>query len=70
MNYLCLAMILVVLYTLPTIVQGVPVGTAFTYQGRFTDGSSPANGVYDFLFILYDSLIGGSQVGGTIISFR
>jgi hypothetical protein len=66
-NFLCLAMVLVVFYTLPTTVQGAPVGTAFTYQGRLTDGGGPANGVYDFLFILYDSLNGGSQVGSTII---
>lgn len=30
------------------------VGTAFTYQGRLTDGGSPANGTYDFQFTLYD----------------
>jgi hypothetical protein len=67
MNYLCLAMILVVLYTLPTTVRGAPVGTAFTYQGRLTDRGNPANGVYDFLFILYDALVGGNQVGPIII---
>src|ERR1022692_1190586 len=30
-------------------------GTTFTYQGRLNDGSSPANGLYDFTFSLYDS---------------
>ena len=30
-------------------------GTAFTYLGRLTDGGSPANGVYDFLFALFDA---------------
>jgi hypothetical protein len=39
-------------------------GDAFTYQGYLRDGSSPANGEYDFRFILYDASIGGSQVGG------
>lgn len=29
--------------------------TAFTYQGRLTDGGSPANGVYDFQFGLYNT---------------
>ena len=43
-----------------------PLGTAFTYQGRLSDGASPANGEYDFLFSLYDALSGGSQVGGTV----
>lgn len=38
-------------------------GTAFTYQGRLTDGSSAANGTYDLRFILYDSSAGGSQQG-------
>jgi len=40
------------------------VGTAFTYQGRLTDGSSPADGKYDFLFRLYDS--DGTQIGSTV----
>ncbi len=43
-----------------------PVGTAFTYQGRLTDGGRPANGTYDFRFILYDAAVGGSQVGEII----
>ena len=29
--------------------------TAFTYQGRLTDGGSPANGRYDFRFSLHDA---------------
>ena len=40
------------------------VGTAFTYQGRLTDGGSPANGEYDFLFKLYDAATGG---GGFLV---
>ncbi|HUV90114.1 MAG TPA: hypothetical protein VMY80_10705, partial [Anaerolineae bacterium] len=40
------------------------VGTAFIYQGRLTDGGSPADGKYDFLFGLYDS--DGTQVGSTV----
>jgi hypothetical protein len=39
------------------------VGTSFTYQGRLTDGGSPANGQYDFRFRLYDDAGGGFQVG-------
>jgi hypothetical protein len=45
-------------------VSQASLGTAFTYQGRLTDGGSPANGSYDFRFILYDDAVGGSQVGG------
>ncbi len=39
------------------------VGTAFTYQGRLTDGGNPANGQYDFQFRLFDALTGGSAIG-------
>jgi hypothetical protein len=41
----------------------VALGTAFTYQGRLTDGGAPANGSYDLVFKLYDDSAGGSQVG-------
>ncbi|GIW19553.1 hypothetical protein [Tepidiforma sp.] len=40
--------------------------TSFTYQGRLTDGGSPANGSYDLRFILYDAESGGAQVGSTV----
>ncbi len=39
--------------------------TSFTYQGRLTDGASPANGNYDLQFALFDSLSGGTQIGST-----
>lgn len=42
------------------------LGTAITYQGRLTDGGNPANGSYDFRFILYDAETSGSQVGSTV----
>jgi hypothetical protein len=40
-----------------------PQGTAFTYQGRLSDSGLPADGAFDFRFILYDAAVGGSQVG-------
>jgi len=40
-----------------------PVGTAFTYQGRLSQGGTPANGIFDFEFCLFDTLNGGNQVG-------
>ena len=43
-----------------------PMGTAFTYQGRLSDANSPAEGVYDFEFEVYDALGGGSQQGSTV----
>ena len=42
------------------------VGTAFTYQGRLTDGGNPANGAYDLEFKLYNAAGGGTQVGSTV----
>jgi hypothetical protein len=36
---------------------------AFTYQGRLVTNGNPANGAYDFTFILYDASVGGSQSG-------
>src|SRR2546428_13506953 len=39
--------------------------SSFTYQGRLTDGGTPANGNYDLQFVLFDSLSGGAQVGST-----
>jgi hypothetical protein len=41
-------------------------GTAFTYQGRLSDGGSPANGVYDFTFQAFDAPAAGSSIGGTV----
>ncbi len=39
---------------------------AFTYQGRLTDAALPANGSYDFQFRLFDALVAGAQIGGTL----
>ena len=41
-------------------------GTAFTYQGRLTDGGQPAHGAYDLRFGLYTAQAGGNQVGGMV----
>ena len=41
-------------------------GTAFTYQGRLNDGPTPANGVYDLQFTVYDGETEGSAVGRPI----
>jgi hypothetical protein len=42
-------------------------GTAFTYQGYLEDQGSPATGLYDFEFNLYDDPDTGVQVGPTVI---
>src|SRR3989475_3078445 len=39
--------------------------SSFIYQGRLTDGGTAANGNYDLQFALFDSLLGGAQVGST-----
>ena len=38
-------------------------GTAFTYQGRLSDGSNVASGTYDLRFAIYDSPTAGAQKG-------
>jgi hypothetical protein len=42
------------------------VGTGFTYQGRLTDGGSPANGEYDLSFTLHWQAEGGESPWDTI----
>ncbi len=42
------------------------VGSAFTYQGYLSDGGVPAEGVYDFRFVLYNADVGGAQVGAIL----
>lgn len=38
-------------------------GTSFTYQGELTNNLAPANGNFDFRFILYSADVGGAQIG-------
>lgn len=39
--------------------------TAFTYQGKLTDGGGAANGNYDLQFALFDSSTDGTQISTT-----
>lgn len=41
-------------------------GTAFIYQGLLNDQSTPANGVYDLEFAMYDAATNGDQLGMTL----
>ncbi len=41
-------------------------GTAFTYQGRLSDGSAAANGSYELRFRLHDALAGGSPASAEL----
>jgi hypothetical protein len=65
LGYLVVALIAIVLVS-PT--QAFAQTTSFTYQGRFVDGGTAANGVYDMQFKLFDSSsVGtGNQLGPTI----
>jgi photosystem II stability/assembly factor-like uncharacterized protein len=41
-------------------------GTAFMYQGRLNDGGSPANGIYDLRFAVFDAVTNGNAVSGSL----
>jgi hypothetical protein len=47
-------------------IGAAPLGTAFTYQGQLSEGTLPANGIYDFRFAVYDLAAGGSAVAGPL----
>jgi len=49
----------------PLCVSATPLGTAFTYQGRLSDGGAPASGIYDLRFTIYDST---NNAGGIVAS--
>jgi hypothetical protein len=41
-------------------------GTAFTYQGRLNTSGSPANGLYDLRFMVWDAPTNGNLVAGAM----
>src|SRR3989442_6828030 len=54
------ASLLLLLFTLCA-VTALAQPTSFTYQGRLTDGGTPANANYDLQFTVWDALSGGTQ---------
>ena len=56
------------LAAIPMLMSGYALAqtTSFTYQGRLTDGGTPANVNYDLQFALWDSVSGGLQIGSTL----
>src|SRR5690242_8430203 len=44
--------------------------TAFTYQGRLTDGGTPATGQYDIEFRLYAADAGGSPLANGVLQLN
>jgi hypothetical protein len=41
-------------------------GTAISYQGRLDDGGSPATGLYDFTFHVFDAAVDGTDLAGPL----
>jgi hypothetical protein len=41
--------------------------TPITYQGQVTVGGTPATGVYDVQFTVYNQVTGGTLLGSTIV---
>jgi len=58
--------ILVIALCMAGVACAEAMGTAFTYQGRLVDANSPAKGLYDFEFAVFNALDGGSQQGSTV----
>jgi hypothetical protein len=46
--------------------QALAQGTAFTYQGRLSNGASPASGSYDMKFTLYATNLTGNAIAGPV----
>ncbi len=46
--------------------QGVPLGTAFTYQGRLNRDGAPFTGACNLRFGVYDAVSNGVQIGSTL----
>lgn len=61
-------LVLVMVMNVCRVSEAVPVGTAWTYQGRLMDGNSQADGEYDFQFKLFDdpNVVDGNQVGSDV----
>ncbi|HTB82637.1 MAG TPA: hypothetical protein VK742_03200 [Candidatus Sulfotelmatobacter sp.] len=49
-----------------TVVMAGAQGTAFTYQGRLSDGGSAANGNYDIQFTLFATNVNGIAIAGPV----
>jgi hypothetical protein len=65
--HVCFQPIIIVVAFCLSINMAVAQTTAFNYQGRLSDGGSPANGSYDVQLRLFDSSSGGNQVGTTLV---
>src|SRR5262245_44428333 len=50
----------------PPVASATPLGAAITYQGQLKNAGSPANGVVNMAFRLWDDPAAGNQVGPTL----
>jgi hypothetical protein len=57
-----MATLLCVAFTAPLHAQT----SAFTYQGRLTENGTPATGIYDLQFTIYDAANAGSVIGNPL----
>ena len=48
------------------VMRAAPVGTAFDYQGRLSEGGVPASGTYELRLTLHDAAVAGAQVGPSL----
>jgi hypothetical protein len=58
--------VLLALSALNLQLSATPLGGAFTYQGRLSDGTNAANGLYDFRFTIHDAPAGGYVLAGPL----
>ena len=56
-----------VLMVAGTVLAQTPQLPDFTYQGRLQQSGVPSDGLFDFSFQLYDSAVGGLQIGDTVL---
>lgn len=63
---ICTILIVTSVLGLAALGRAAPVGTAITYQGRLIDANRPADGLYDFEFLLFDDPDAGSLYGSPI----
>jgi hypothetical protein len=60
------ALIISIFVILTSVSEAYAQTTEFTYQGQMTNSSTPATGVFDFEFALFDTAFGGAQIGSTL----
>ncbi len=64
LTILVVALVLMIYFA--EVSEAVPMGTAWTYQGRLMDANDPADGIFDFEFKLYDAYVGGNKAANDV----